>query len=268
MTAHPDISIVIPVLNGEPFIAENLDRLSDALRSTRFSYEIIVVDDGSTDRTREIVQTRANRGVRLCAHQQNKGKHAALVTGMKSASGACRVFTDADLPFDLASLPYLHALVVERKIHIAVGDRTLPESTYRQQLGMPRRLATRGFSFLIRLLITGGLFDTQCGLKAFRGDVADGLFPVMTERGFAGDVELLYVALKYNLEIKRIPVLFDATNASTVSLLRHALPMLLRSLRFPRNWKKGVYRSEKLEALARQNYWGTTRVALPPLKAA
>ncbi|MBN8551206.1 MAG: hypothetical protein J0M12_17975, partial [Deltaproteobacteria bacterium] len=209
-----------------------------------------------------------DRAVRLCCHERDQGKHAALVTGMACASGKCRVFTDADLPFDLKSLAYLHSLIVTRGIHIAVGDRTLTESTYRDKLSLLRRAATRGFAFCIRLLITGGLFDTQCGLKAFRGDVAAALFPLMTESGFAGDVELLYVALKYNLEIKRIPVRFDVAGNSTVSLFRHSMPMLIRSLSFPRKWKKGVYRSPQLEAIASQNYWSASVAAASALKAA
>lgn len=260
--SKPDLSIVLPVYNGEQFIGANLDRLLEFLKSTSLSYEVIVVDDGSTDRTPEIVRTLVKNNLKLFSHEVNRGKYAALVTGMSRASGRCRVFTDADLPFELESLTYLYQLVVDRQFHIVVGDRTLPESVYLQKLGLLRKLSSRAFAFSIRMLVTGGLFDPQCGLKAFRDDVAEALFPLLQETGFSGDVELLYIALKYNLEIKRIPVRFTGSSSSTVSLLFHSLPMLLRVLRLPHRWASGVYRSKLLGEIARQDYWNVSNAEL------
>ncbi len=121
-------------------------------------------------------------------------------------------------------------LLTNEGFHIVVGDRTLAES----EPGADRRsaaapISTRVFSFSVRMLVTGELFDTQVGFKAFRGDVASALFPLITDDGFAGDVELLYVALKYNLAIRRIPVRLLRTGPSTVSVVGHSLPMLRES---------------------------------------
>ncbi len=109
----------------------------------------------------------------------------------------------------------------------------------------------------MRLLVTGGLFDTQRGLKGFRGDVADALFPLLLDERFSGDVELLYVALKYNLEIKRIPVRLRQSGPSTVRLGRDAMRMLARIGGLRRNWRRGRYASEALERIANQVYWVT-----------
>ncbi len=259
MSLQVDLSVIVPVYNGEQFIAENLKRLTKYLSGTDLSYEVIVVDDGSQDRTHAAMQSCPQPRIRFLRHETNRGKYAAIISGMNEASGDCRMFIDADLPFELESIPYLHSQIVERQVHIVIGDRTLPDSTYQRELGFFRFLATRGFSFLIRMLVTGGLFDTQCGLKALRGDVAEAIFPLLTEQGFSGDVELLYIALKYNLEIKRIPVRLNKSSRSTVNLFRDSIPMLTRAIQLPQKWHKGTYRCLKMQEIATQRYWETNR---------
>ena len=107
----------------------------------------------------------------------------------------------------------------------------------------------------MRILVAGGLFDTQCGLKGFRGDVAEALFPMLRDTGFSGDVELLYVSLKYNLEIKRVPVRLRRSAPSSVRVVNHGLRMLRRISRLRRSWRKGFYRSELMSSIAEQRYW-------------
>jgi dolichyl-phosphate beta-glucosyltransferase len=112
------------------------------------------------------------------------------------------------------------------------------------------------------MLVTGGLFDSQCGLKGFRADVADAIFPLLTDDGFSGDVELLYIALKYNLSLRRIPVRLQRASPSTVKLRRHSLPMLLSILGLRHRWGSQRYASPALSEIASQAYWhsnGTPR---------
>jgi dolichyl-phosphate beta-glucosyltransferase len=145
--------------------------------------------------------------------------------------------------------------ILSRGIHVVVGDRTLTGSSYQSELGFVRKAATAAFSFCVRTLVTGGLFDTQCGIKAIRGDIARELFPVLREDGFAGDVELLYVALKYNLEIKRVPARLEYQAPSSVRPLRDGLRMAAALLRMRRNHRRGLYRNERLEEMTLQDYW-------------
>jgi dolichyl-phosphate beta-glucosyltransferase len=258
MTAgRPDVSLVLPVYNGAAFAARSARTAAEHLAGRFGSWEVVVVDDGSLDGTAEAVGAVAGGGIRLVRLPRNTGKFGALKAGMRGARGRCRVFTDADLPFDLGAVPYMAGLVNERGFHLVIGDRTLRESEYHDHVAPPRRLATRAFSLFVRLLVTGGLFDTQCGLKAFRADVADALFPLLLDDGFAGDVELLYVALKYNLEIKRIPVRLLRSEPTTVRLLGHAGRMLGSIARLRGNWESGRYVSEELAAIARQAYWSS-----------
>ena len=252
---QPAISLVIPVFNGETIIAESVERVSGFLDTTGLDAEVIVVDDGSTDGTHGVVQSIADSRVRGLRLPENRGKFAAIKAGMATADGVCRIFTDADIPFDLEAVPHMLDLVSGGGFHIVVGDRTLPDSENDGRQTLPRRIATRVFSFSVRMLVTGELFDTQVGLKAFRGDVAAELFPMVTDDGFAGDVELLYIALKHNLAIRRIPVRLRRSGPSTVRLLGHSLPMLVRIAGLRRRWAGGRYDSPGLRAVADQRYW-------------
>jgi len=251
----PAVSLVIPVYNGAAFIADSVNTLGAFIDQRGLDAEVVVVDDGSTDGTAEVLSKFDGAGVSFLRLPENRGKFAAIKAGMASARGRCRVFTDADLPYDLEAIPAMADLVTEGGFHIAVGDRTLSESEVFADQRLLRRLSTRAFSFSVRLLVTGELFDTQAGLKAFRGDVAEALFPLLADDGFAGDVEVLYVALKYNLAIRRIPVRLLRSGPTTVSVAGHSLPMLVRIAGLRRGWTSGRYESEALRELASQRYW-------------
>jgi dolichyl-phosphate beta-glucosyltransferase len=249
-----EVSVVIPAYNSESFIRANIETLRGFCRKSFRTYEIIVVDDGSRDGTREVLETLKGRDVRVVALDRNRGKFGALQAGMALARGRCRIFTDADLPYDLAALPYIVRLVNERGMHIVIGDRNLPQSVYDINTNWLRNASTKVFSFFVYMMVTGGLFDTQCGLKGFRADVAEALFPLVTDWGFSGDVELLYIALKYNLEIKRIPVRLESHGPSTVRLFRQATRMLGRISQLRINWNRGRYASDHLRLISRQDY--------------
>jgi glycosyltransferase involved in cell wall biosynthesis len=248
------VVIQIPCYNEAEVLPDTLRDLPSSIPGVD-EIEIMVIDDGSTDGTADVLAAHAGGRITTLRLPANLGKFAALKAGMAAADGACRVFTDADLPYDLEAIPYMTELVTSQGFHLVVGDRTLAGSELGSDQPGVRRLSTRVFSFSVRMLVTGELFDTQVGLKAFRGDVADGLFPLITDDGFAGDVELLYVALKYNLAIRRIPVRLRRRGPTTVSLLGHSLPMLARIAGLRRGWSTGRYESPGLRAISNQRYW-------------
>ena len=253
-----DVSLVIPVCNGAEFVGDSVTRVRDFLAQRCPAFEIVVVDDGSSDGTAAKVQPMTDDRVHLITLPSNEGKFAAVIAGMAATSGRCRIFIDADLPYDLEAVPYIVDLVTNGGFHVVVGDRTLPESCSLTRTDVVRQLSSRVFSFFVRMLVTGGLFDSQCGLKGFRSDVAEALFPLLTHRGFSGDVELLYIALKHNLSIRRIPVRLQDSSPSTVKLTIHSLPMLGRILGLRHNWVSGRYDSEVLSGLGSQVYWPPT----------
>ena len=261
--ATPVVSLVIPVHNGVDFVTKSADEARRFLEKKFPAFEIIIVDDGSTDGTTAALGPLLDDRVRLISLPENLGKFAALKAGMAVANGECRVFTDADLPYDLEAVPYIVNLINGRAFDIVVGDRALPESVSLTNARVARKLSSRIFSYSVRMLVTGGLFDSQCGIKGFRNEVADAIFPLVTDESFSGDVELLYIALKHNLSIRRIPVRLQRASPSTVRLRFHSLPMLARILRLRHNWNSGRYESVTLSRIASQAYWPVPRCDIP-----
>jgi dolichyl-phosphate beta-glucosyltransferase len=250
-----NLSVIIPVHNGAEFLADTVGALVQFLGARGPSHEVIVVDDGSTDDTLSIAESMASERLRVVSLEVNRGKFGAVREGMMAARGQCRVFTDADIPYDHTALPHIERLVNDSGFHMVIGDRTLEDSGSSVKQPALRRLTGWTFRQLLRLLITGGVPDSQCGLKGFRADVADAIFPLITDERFGGDIELIYIALKYNLAIRRIPVRLQRQGASTVRAFSASLSLLRTLVRLRGHWRRGTYRSDALAELARQRYW-------------
>ncbi|MCB9832634.1 MAG: glycosyltransferase family 2 protein [Planctomycetes bacterium] len=249
------LSLVIPIHGGGAELARRLPELDVFLREQGIDHEFVLVDDASPDDGLAALAALEGPGCQLIRLAENRGKFGALRAGMAAAQGLVRIFTDADLPYDPRIIPAMVELVERQGFHLVVGDRTLPGSIYRDELGLLRGLATRLFSLFVRLLVTGGLHDTQCGIKAFRADAAEALFAVGREDGFAGDVEILYVALIKNLAIRRLPARLVNQGPSSVRPFRDALRMVASLLRMRRRRYRGDYDSPELDRLADQSYW-------------
>jgi dolichyl-phosphate beta-glucosyltransferase len=240
------LSVIIPAYNAAGFIRDSTQELVDALQRLAVPWEVIVVDDGSDDGTSEAII--AHPLVRTIRHSQNAGKGAAVRTGVLAARGTVRVFTDADLPYGTVSLARALEYIRNRGFHAVIGDRVLPDSEYGHAT-IIRRLISALASFVFRTLVTGGVYDTQCGFKAVRGDVADALFPLLTIERFAFDVEVIYLLLKYNLDIKRIPVKQQHESESTVHVLRDTTRAILDILKLRWNWLNKRYSSHALSSI-------------------
>lgn len=241
----PDLSMVIPAYRSAAYIDATVRSLLTAFDELGIRGEVIVVDDGSDDGTADAVPDLP--GVRVVRQPLNAGKGAALRAGMVVARGEVRGFTDADLPYGTKPLDFALRCIRTRGFHAAIGDRTLPGSTY-SGAGAVRTVVSELASFAFRTLVTGGIYDTQCGFKLFRGDVADGLFRISRIDRFAVDVELIYLLLKYRLDIKRIPVNLIDNASSTVHVFRDSYRAFVDILRMRMNWARGRYRSAALIA--------------------
>lgn len=236
-----DISFVLPCYNAADHLEQSLPILQTWLRQLGRSFEIIVVDDGSADAmaTERIVQAA---GCKFIGLSSNMGKGGAVRAGMRAAVGRFRIFTDADVPFDEASMERFIRYLDEKEYDVVIGDRTLEASRYFSEISGVRKIGSGLFTFFVGRFVTTGLHDTQCGLKGFSGKVADDLFAVSRLNGFAFDVELLYISLKRNYDIKRLPVVFRSSHdQSSVSLLRHAPGMLVDLFRIKWNHVRGRY---------------------------
>ena len=242
----PDLTVVLPAYNAESEIAATVDMLLGYLDEQRLDAEIIVVDDGSNDGTSDAVPAESR--VQLVRLPRNRGKGAAVRAGMQVARGSVRIYTDADLPYGTGPLIPAMRFISERGFHAVVGDRTLPGSRYQHE-GLLRRSVSEVASFTFRTLVTGGIYDTQCGFKAFRGDVADELFRIARIDGFASDVELIYLLLKHRLDIKRIPVRLRYNAGSSVRVIRDSARAGADVLRMRVNWARGAYQSALLREI-------------------
>lgn len=248
-----DLSIILPCYRSADLALQSVAELTSYLAATHTGkWEVIVVDDGGRDFPPEPWPSEGP--VCLIRLPDNRGKGAAVRAGLAAATGRVRVFTDVDLPYGVELIPVIAALLVERHFHVVIGDRTLPGSTYHQELGWPRRLASHVSAFFIGRLVTGGFFDTQCGLKGVRGDVADLLLPLLRLDGFAFDVELIYAALKHRLDIKRIPVQLIRNETSTVRLGRDLVMSALDILRIKANQIRGLYESPGVSRLLAKEF--------------
>jgi dolichyl-phosphate beta-glucosyltransferase len=242
-----ELSLVMPAYDSAAYIAQNVRRVLDFFEETGLDAELIIADDGSTDGTPDAIPDLPEVRVLRLPHS---GKGGALRAGMTAARGEIRAFTDADLPYGLDLLPLAMEWIRVRRYHAVLGDRTLPGSAY-ESAGIQRTALSELASFVFRTLVTGGIYDTQCGFKVFRGDVAAELFRVARVDGFAIDVEVIYLLLKYRLDIKRVPVRLVDNGPSSVHLLRDSARAARDVLAIRADWAAGRYRSRALAAILR-----------------
>jgi dolichyl-phosphate beta-glucosyltransferase len=224
VTDH-EFTVIIPAYNEERRLPKSLEELGQFLDATQLDYRVIVADDGSVDRTPELAGGFGRRfsTVRL---QKNGGKGRALRTAMLAATGQVVAFTDADLPFRLSALRQGYDLIAERQCEIAFGSRHMAQSSNVVKRTLMRRVASRAFHGVVKCLVSTDVTDTQCGLKLFSRRAAVEIFSRATVDGFAFDTEVVLLARRLGLAHRCLPVTLVNEMASTVSLARHALPML------------------------------------------
>lgn len=233
-------SVVIPAYREEAAIAATLARVRDALRpvAERGGVEIVVVDDGSPDDTAGAAR-RAGAD-QVVALRQNRGKGAAVRAGVLAARGRTIAFTDADLAYAPEQLRVLLERV-EAGWDVVVGSRHHAGTTTLVQARRLREMGSRVINVFTLALLLGQYRDTQCGLKAFRSDVARLLFSQTRVDGFAFDIELFHLAERYELSLLEVPVRVENSERSTVKVVRDAL-RLVRDLFRIRRWaKQGAY---------------------------
>lgn len=237
-----DFSLVIPTFNSVRYLGTNVDRVRAFYERVGIDGEIVVVDDGSTDGTADSVPESDRVRVLRLPHG---GKGAAVRAGMAVTTGSICGFTDADLPYGVAPIPLAISYIRDRRYHAVIGDRTLPGSSY-ANTGVLRTAVSEIASFAFRTLVTGGIYDTQCGFKLFRGDVGREVFRLSRIDGFAIDVEIIYLLLKYRLDLKRIPVRLERNEPSTVRVIHDSLGAFRDIAAIRWRWAVGTYRAPVL----------------------
>ena len=226
------LSIVIPCYNEEARLPRTIEQVEQYLEGNDLSYELILVDDGSSDGTREVMNAAAgrNRSVRLEALPRNRGKGRALAEGVAVAKGSQVLVTDADLSTPIEELPKLQA-ELDRGAGVAIASRAVKGS--RVEISQPfyRVLMGKAFNLLVQAVLLPGIWDTQCGFKLFRADVAHEAFAELTTDGFGYDPEVLYLAKKRGVKIAEVPVVWRNSAPTKVSPIKSSLDMFRHVLR-------------------------------------
>lgn len=229
------ISIVVPMYNEEERLSASLDKIVAFMGAHHPDYEVVLVDDGSTDGTLALARRRAEGcpQVRIESYGANRGKGYAVRTGIERSRGDVVLFSDADLSTPIAEIEKMLAAVA-RGADVAIGTRAHPESDVQVRQPFYRDSGGKLFNLFVRLFLLPGLGDTQCGFKILRRAAVLPLVQRMRVDRFAFDVELLYLARQAQLNIVEVPVVWVNAPGSRVRM-RHAVAAFVDVVRIW-NW--------------------------------
>lgn len=234
------VSVILPAYNEEKRILKTLDTIYSYMEATFSDYEIIVVDDGSKDRTYQILQEYGRDRLVPYTYQPNRGKGGAVTYGMTKATGDIVIFTDADLPYPVENIGRAVQQFEETDCDLLLGKRRQTKNG--QKYPWYRTLMSKCFSIVVNLILGLHVADTQCGFKCFRKAAAKQIFSKATLTGWGFDVEVIFIAKKKHLKIGRIEVeLFHENEDSKINAASDAVTMFREVLQVRKNNKEGRY---------------------------
>jgi len=246
------VSVVVPVWNGAERVRHTLFTLHRLLSGQRYSTELVVVDDCSTDDTARAIDgfreavVGGDARVHVLHNERNRGKGFSVARGMLAATGALRIFTDADLAYPAEEIESI-VDALEKGYDVAVACRALRESRYVMSPAFfpylfTRHLMSRAYNGFVRRLLVAAVLDTQAGLKGFTREAAELIFPRLTIPRFGFDVECLYIAQRHRQRIVQVPVTFRYDDEpTTVNFVRDGIRMLGDLGRIYLNARGGCY---------------------------
>ena len=236
-------SIIIPAYNEEKIIADTIDKALKFFSNSGKTFELIIANDGSNDGTANIVSSKIAqyRELKLFNNLKNEGRGSVLSNSFKTALGSIIVYIDADLAIDLELFPKLVSAIEEKNVDMAIGSKHLKESMV--EYPSVRRIFSKAYSFIARLLLGTSIRDYQCGFKAFRRDAIIKILPYIKSKGWTWDTEVLVKArwLGYNIEELPAKVINIYGRESKVHLFNDVKLMglgLLRLYREKKNFRK------------------------------
>jgi dolichyl-phosphate beta-glucosyltransferase len=221
----PALSVVIPAYNEAKRLPRTLERVLAYLCGRGASFEILVVDDGSSDGTADCVRALGDPRVTAVRNAANRGKGYSVRRGMLLARGERRLMTDADLSTPIEELERFHSHM-DQGHDIVIASRALPGANIEVRQPWYRENMGRVFNVMVRLIVLPGLLDTQCGFKLFSARAAEEAFARARLDGFSFDVETLFIARRRGLRILEVPVTWRNDAATHVGLLRGFLAFL------------------------------------------
>jgi glycosyltransferase involved in cell wall biosynthesis len=236
----PLLSIIIPAHNEENRLPRSLEQVFAFLEKQSYEAEVLVIENGSSDRTLAIAEDFASRQRNLRVLQEaGRGKGLAVRRGMLEARGQYRFMCDADLSMPIAEVNKFLPPALEN-FEIAIGSREVRESV-RYDEPFYRHMGGRLINLLIRLLILPRLQDTQCGFKCFRAEAAEDVFRQQRLDGWSFDIEVLYLAEHKGYRIVEVPVHWYYRTESKVHAFRDAFRMISDIFVIRANMRHGLY---------------------------
>lgn len=222
-----ELSIVIPSFNEELRLPATLDKIASYIRSKRPNTEVIIVDDGSTDRTAAVAESWRGRipNLRVVPNGANRGKGFSVRHGSLEAGGDILLFTDADLSSPIEEGEKLFAALQSHDV--AIGSRAVDRSLIETHESPFREFAGIIFNRIVRLILRLPFVDTQCGFKAFRRQKCRIIFEQQTIERFGFDPELLYLARHHGLSTVEVPVRWAHSPATKINMLSDSVQMFL-----------------------------------------
>ena len=224
--SRPLLSVVIPCFNEQARLPPTVDAIEKYLSDRGIGHELILADDGSSDGTSRVIDEAAARApVVKVTLPRNRGKGRALAEGVAVSRGDRVLLTDADLSTPIDELPKLMA-AVDSGAGVAIGSRAIRGSRVVVSQPVYRVLMGKTFNLMVQVVLLPGIWDTQCGFKLFRGDLARDVFSALATDGFGYDPEALYRAKRRGERIAEVPVVWRNSAPTKVAALRHSLGMI------------------------------------------
>ena len=240
-----ELSIIVPSFNEELRLPRTLELIAAYIKASNRSTEVLVVDDGSTDRTAEVAVSFADRiaNLRVLKNGENRGKGYSVRHGMQEARGENVLFTDADLSAPIEEADKLLAALKE--YDVAIGSRAMNRKLIEVHESPFREFAGIIFNRIVRIVLWLPFVDTQCGFKAFRRERCKIIFEQQRIERFGFDPELLYLARHHGLKSTEIPVRWSHSPATKINMLRDSVLMFVDVFTIRGNALLGRYRRRK-----------------------
>lgn len=236
------ISVIVPCFNEERSIYDNIQKIYRYLKENFEDFEIIAVNDGSTDKTtRKLEKLKEEISIILVENPKNEGKGTAVKNGMMKSKNEIVMFLDADLAIPIEELPKFIS-EIKNGFDLAIASRFVPGLLIAKKVLWYRRIMEKIFR-IIRMIILNNfeVKDTQCGFKVMKREAAMKIFPLMKIKRFAFDAEIIFVAKKFGYKIKELPITLQNQTISHILIVKDSFNMFFDLFKIRWNNFKKLY---------------------------